>query len=326
MPSAGPIPNRAQVARRILLAIAASLLLALSIAPAAVGLTSAPANTAFGAGVAAHGSIGLGNITITNIAGNQVTLQTGGGWIKVVDASAVTIKRDGKTITVADLHVGDRVAIRQARNASGVVVITQLQVVLQRVHGVVATVGANFFTVRLKDGSIRTVTFTGTTTFRLGKAAATSGALAVGLNVSARGTMVGSVLAATTVQLTQAVTAGKVTAATASTITIQRGKKVTVTIHITGATTYTTPGGAAAALANVTAGSRIDATGTWAADGSFNATNIRVHGTKSNGAQNNHKNDKDKKVVKVAKAVAAQVHALKTGALGGSARAHARGR
>jgi len=158
---------------------------------------------------------------------------------------------------------------------------TTPKVKLVHVKGLVTDVGAGSFTMTLKDGTKRTITWSGTTAFRFGGVAATSTAVVVGIRADARGTSTGpSTFMAVTVKLSLPHLDGVVTAVSGSTITIRMGKKRTGTIHVTGATTYAMPGVTTATLASILVGAKVKARGTLNPDGSLNAQAIRIHAAK----------------------------------------------
>lgn len=166
-----------------------------------------------------------------------------------------------------------------------VAAIVEFEPAADHVRGTVASLGVGSFVVRLKDDSLRTVTYDATTTFHVDKSVVTSAALAVGLGVNARGTATAASLTAAVVRLKLAKIGGKVTATSGSTITIQRGHRPAVTIHVTALTTYAQPGAASPGLTNIVVGGRVKAQGTWNADGSLNASSVRIQGAKDGSAK-----------------------------------------
>ena len=83
-------------------------------------------------------------------------------------------------------------------------------------------------------------------------------------------------ITATSVAVAPVVVAGQVTAKTDSTITIKPLAGKTTTIKVNGSTTYQTRGKAAASLADVAVDGWIVAQGALNADGSLQATSVRL--------------------------------------------------
>ncbi len=100
---------------------------------------------------------------VSAIAAPVISLTTDDGWTRDVDTTGVTITRNGQTITLADVHVGDDIRLGQTRNADGTWTVTQLEVLLAVVQGTVASVGTDSFTVTEADGSVVTVRVADTT-------------------------------------------------------------------------------------------------------------------------------------------------------------------
>ncbi len=278
--------------RGIVALLGAVVILAAMTAPAAMGrATALHAPHPAGAPKPAHAI--TRHATVTGIAGSVVTLTAKDGWSRSVETAGLAITRAGAAATVGAITIGIRVDVREIRNAEGTYTITELRIVLDKVRGVVTGLGAGSFTVRIKDGSTRTVTFTGATVFQLDKTNATSAAVAVGLEASAQGTLTGTTLAAERVHLGPAHAGGTVLSISGSTITIGRGKHGqhgNVTVQVGGSTSYVlvgpkSAGPTATTLAAVVAGSRIDVRGLWNAHGSLAATTVRVHAPKVHAAK-----------------------------------------
>ena len=111
------------------------------------------------------------------------------------------------------------------------------------VAGTVTDVTSTGFTVKLRDGSSKTVTTSSSTSFLLGDAKSSKSDLSVGARVSVEGTD-GSSFAADVVHIVPDLRIGKVTAVTSSSITIQGRNNTTVTIHVDASTTYRVKGAA----------------------------------------------------------------------------------
>jgi hypothetical protein len=127
-------------------------------------------------------------ISVSAITAPVISLTTDDGWTRDVDTTGVTITRNGQTITLADIHVGDDIRLGQTRNADGTWTITRIDIELAVVQGTVASVGTDSFTVTETDGSVVTVHVADTTRWlaRRGNTAGLS-SLAVGAAVVAEG-------------------------------------------------------------------------------------------------------------------------------------------
>ncbi len=285
------------------LVVALGAAVAMGASPAASGAPSASAATtvpAAGSGSDLHGGPGLmpggpsadfgrggpgkgdgrgfGQISVTAISGSSVSLATDDGWTRTITTtSATTITRGGVAATLADLAVGDEIHFHQARNADGTYTITAIEIVLPHAVGTVTAVGADTITITRRDGTSQTITTTGTTTYRTGKAAGTRADVKVGTVIVATGENASDgTLTATSVDVRLPHVQGTVTATTADTITITGRDGTTVTIHVSSGTTFQVPGVAAATLADVKAGMAIGVAGTARADGSIDATEVHA--------------------------------------------------
>lgn len=227
-----------------------------------------------------RGSAGQVVITITKIDGSQLSLQTTDGWTRTIDAAGATITKAGKTITLADLKVGDEITFLESRQSDGSYKITTIQVLTPTASGTVKTVSPGSVTITQSDGTSRTLTLTGSTTYMEGGAKVTSSALVAGVRISAQGTVDSSGnFTATAITIAPASVQGTVASKTADTIvvTTTAGKKVTVDVSAT--TKYSVSGISAPTLANVAVGDRIMAEGALKADGSLAATMVQASPT-----------------------------------------------
>lgn len=109
----------------------------------------------------------LGDITITKVDGARLSLETGDGWTRTIDATGATITRGGTTIVVGALAVGDTIVLRQARRADGTFTVTAIRVILPKVAGTVTGVAASSLTLAARDGTKVTVKLTSSTTYRV---------------------------------------------------------------------------------------------------------------------------------------------------------------
>ena len=234
-------------------------------------LFAAPAGIGIGPGGKGGHRIG-GRISVTAITGSQLSLRTDSGWSRTIDASGATITRDGAAITLADLQVGDQIAFRETRQADGTSIVTAIAVLAPTVTGTISAVDASSVTVRLPDGTTRTIQTTAATTYQLNRAAATRADLVVGHVIHAAGAVSGSTFTATAIQIAPATLVGTVTAKTADTITITDQAGASKVIRVTATTTYRIAGDDTPSLDDIAVGDRVGAQGTLNTDGSITAT------------------------------------------------------
>ena len=209
-PAAVALPARAGIApwaRIGLLGIAAAALVAVAIL--AFGSTAAPLGTlAAGAndtdagvvnelnggrggpdGLVRRGGFGHGGITITAIAGNDISLKTGDGWTRTITVdSGTTYSKSGDAIALADLKVGDHIGFRQTREDDGTFTIDQIAVILPHVGGEVTAINGNTIALKLRDGSAATVKVDGATEFQVNGDNAGLADVKVGMVLVAAGT------------------------------------------------------------------------------------------------------------------------------------------
>jgi hypothetical protein len=227
------------------------------------------------------GSADKGPITITAIDGVRLSLATEDGWTRTITTTAATvITKDGQTITVGALKVGDEIRFRQTRAADGSYTIESITVPTPVAGGEVTAVGAGTITVKGRGGATRVITVTGSTVYKLGSAAGTKADVAVGSKISAQGTVDDDTFTAITVLIAPPSLDGVVTAKTADTITVKRGDGTTGIIHVSADTKYAIKGNQAAKLADIAVGARVNAVGRQRADGSLDAAAVRAHPVK----------------------------------------------
>jgi hypothetical protein len=233
---------------------------------------AAPGHRGPGAGI---GRQGFHQITISAKDGSTLHLKTEDGWTRQIAVTSDTaITRAGVAITLADLKVGDVIAFRQTRNDDGTYRIVEIRVIVPIVAGEVTATSSSSLTLKLRDGSTRNITLTGSTKYALGSQAATLADVKVGAKVTVAGTASGDTFTALSVNIQLQQVAGEVTAKTADTITIQSRDGSTTTIKVGSGTTYRIPGKDGATLADVTVGMQIVAQGTRNADNTFNAASV----------------------------------------------------
>ncbi len=215
------------------------------------------------------------SITIDSIDGSKIGLKTDDGWTRTVTVGSDTkIDKDGKAATVADLKVGDRVILRQQHNADGTYTVTGLSVYLPVVAGSVSAIDGNDVTVKLRDGTTRTVTLTGSTTFKLGPTDGKKSDLKVDSAVVVSGTEgPGDAFTASTVRIQVRLdrVGGEVLSKTKDTITVKQRDGSKATIQIGAATKFFVRGATTPGLDDVDVGMQLSAVGTKNADGSLDA-------------------------------------------------------
>jgi len=240
------------------------------VAPASQGRAKAPA---LGGGPGRGSRVG--GITITKIDGAKLSLVTADGWTRTIDATGATITRDGATIAVGDLAVGDQIVLRQQRQADGTFKVTAIRVILPKVAGTVTAVAASSLTLAAHDGTETTVELTASTTYRLGKAAADKSAVKVGMQAVVTGTKAADgTLTATSVTVKASRVAGTVAATSGSTITVTARDGSKIAVKVTTSTTYRVAGVEKAALADVKVDMWIVAEGVRNDDGSLSASTV----------------------------------------------------
>lgn len=219
------------------------------------------------------GPIAIGQITITAISGNDITLGTPDGWHRTITlTSSVALTKGGQTITAADLKVGDQVRFRQTRNSDGTFTVTDLAVVVPSVRGQVSAVSSGSFKVTTRDGSVWTITTNGSTKVTIGQADGSLSDVKDGDTVMVSGTTTGdNAMTALGVRIAPDRAVGTVTSKTADSITIKRRDGSSLVIHVDAKTTFRVAGAASGKLSDVTVGMVLGASGRARADGSIDA-------------------------------------------------------
>jgi len=204
--------------------------------------------------------------TVTALTPTSITIQNWAGLSGTFAiTSTTTILVGGAAGTAADLAVGEHVRIAPSTTAT--MTAATIEVVLAEVEGKVTAVSGNNITVALHNGLTQTVVVGSTTTYTLGGVASTLAAVTVGVFIEAKGTVntTLNVLNAVTVRIHSNVKSarvvGKVTGVSGNVITIQVHNGLSETVTVSSTTTYM-KAGAAATLADVTAGEFIFAVGT----------------------------------------------------------------
>jgi hypothetical protein len=225
-----------------------------------------------------NGGAERGAISITAIDGTKLSLETDNGWTRTIDATGATVTKDGETVALSTLKVGDRIVFRETRNDDGSYTITAITVVQPAVGGTVASVSGTTVTVTTRDGGTSKVVLTGSTTYTLDGEAATKDAVVAGVRIVARGTLASDgTLTATSVEIAPAMAAGTVKEKGTSSLTLTTRDGSTVVVKVSSSTTYEVAGITSPTLADVKVGDVVMARGTKGSDGSLAATSIRSH-------------------------------------------------
>ena len=134
---------------------------------------------------------GAGAITITSMAGSDLSLKTDDGWTRTIAVtSSTTITKAGATITVSDLAVGDEIRFAETKAADGMYSITRIVVVVPHLGGEVTAKTSDTITVTRRDGTTATIHVGSSTTYAVkGVATATLADIAVGMRLQAEGTL-----------------------------------------------------------------------------------------------------------------------------------------
>jgi len=224
-----------------------------------------------------RGAMG-GAISITAIDGTKLALKTDNGWTRTIDTSGATVTKDGATVALSTLVVGDRIVFRETRNDDGTFTITAIEVIQPAVSGTVAAVSGSAVTVTQRDGSTSKVVLTASTTYKVAGQASTKDAVVTGAQIVARGTLAtDGTLTATSVEVAPATTVGTVKEKGATSLTLTTRDGSTVVVKVTSTTTYQVDGITSPTLADVKVGDVVMTAGTRNADGSLSATVVRSH-------------------------------------------------
>ena len=113
-------------------------------------------------------------VTVASIDGTNLGLVTADGWTRTIDTTGVVLTRDGATIAISDILVGEPVRVVQTRNADGTYTVTGVEVQPSVASGTVGTASADGFTVVDEDGTTTTVSVTAETDWSAGGAASVS--------------------------------------------------------------------------------------------------------------------------------------------------------
>ncbi len=209
-----------------------------------------------------RGGAGRGPITIRSINGNSLGLGTDDGWTRtIVVESTTTITKGGQPVALSTLSVGDEIRFSQKKNDDGTYTITAIVLPTPKVAGKVTVVTDTMISVDVKGDTDKVITVNGSTVYKFGKdGAAKKADVTVGDRITAQGEVSGTTFTAITVTIAPDVAAGKVTAVTDTTITVDGRGDTNTVITVNGSTVYKL-GTDAAKKADVTVGDKIGAQG-----------------------------------------------------------------
>lgn len=223
-----------------------------------------------------------GVLTVTGVNGNTITATLADGstvTITVVSQTVIT-GMDHQPAQVSDITVGERIGVQPfSVSSSGAITAHQIVILPFTVGGTVAAVSATTITV-VRGQQSQTINVTSLTAFK-GAVTSLSGVMK-GMRVMAQGpTMTNGALDATVVMAETPPVAGKVTAVTATSITVTDLQGTSQTIRVTPSTHYTSFSAWAAATpattaASVQPGAYILARGTLDASGAFTAQTVTI--------------------------------------------------
>lgn len=287
------------------LGIACALLLGLG---ALIGATLLPALGASAAGAdAGHyaqftqaGPKGAGGhgpgqgpgraLTVSSVTATTISATTrSGAAVTITTTASTTYTRAGKSVDRSAITKGTTIGVQGTRNSDGSITASHVAIILPSYHGTVTGVTGSDITVKdARSGATHVIHTDANTSFTRGSANSSLGAVATNDEISAEGLLNsdGSMQAAA-VHILLPHAGGKITAIAGdkSSLTVQnpRDASKTVTIHLSGSTTYTIvakgtngPTQTPASVTDLAVGGYIDAVGTKNSDGSLNAETVRI--------------------------------------------------
>lgn len=132
---------------------------------------------------------GLGGITITAISGSNISLETADGWTRTITVdSGTTYSKNGDTIALGDLAVGDEIGFRQTLEDDSSWTIDAIAVIPPHAGGEVTAVSGSTITVTQRDGTTATINVDGSTTYQVNGDDAALADVKVGMFLVAQGT------------------------------------------------------------------------------------------------------------------------------------------
>jgi hypothetical protein len=240
-------------------------------------------------------------VTVTAINGQTITATFGGGKgieggpfmigkpgfgigssspvTLTIDVNSTTVyTRAGQSASLGDIQVGSVLSVQGTNTGTNTITASAIEIVLPQRMGVVTAVNGNNLTVTGFDARTYTITVGGDTTYRRAGQSAALADVAVGSLISAEGTLNsdGSTLNAQAVMIQLPRVAGRVTAVSGNTVTVQGPDGTTSTVQLTDTTTYRAGPQATASKSSITTGSFIMAEGTLGSDGTLTALHVDV--------------------------------------------------
>jgi len=227
----------------------------------------------------------FGQITVTAIDGNAVSLKTADGWTRTIQVtSATTITKGGAAATLADLAVGDTIGLGQTRNDDGTFTVNRIEILVPTVAGTVTAVGSDTITITVRGGSTQTIGTTASTTYRVGRSDGSRNDVTVGSTIFATGERASDGrLTASSVTVIPPRVAGTVSALNGNAITITRRDGTSMTIHVAPDARIAVAGVEAATVGDIKVGMILVAEGVQRSDGSLDASAIRAGQLKDRG-------------------------------------------
>ena len=214
---------------------------------------------------------------VTAINGNTVTLNSGSESKTVTVSASTTYTLGGAASTQSALVLGSNIEAQGVRTSDTALNAMSVKIELVRLathaEGTITALGTNSVTIEGRNGTPVTFTTTSSTTYAMGKTAATVAALAAGENVDLTLTAT-TPQTVTNVQVDLADTQGTVTAINGDTITLGNGSNAK-TVTVGAATTYSLRG-ATSTVGAITVGSHIEAHGVWTSSSAFNAASVSI--------------------------------------------------
>ena len=132
---------------------------------------------------------GFGGITISAIAGSNISLETADGWTRTIAVdSGTTYSKSGDTIALVDLAVGDEIGFRQTRETDGTFTIDSIVVVPPHAGGEVTAVSGSTITVALPNDATASIKVDSDTAYTVNSDSAALADVKVGMFLVAEGT------------------------------------------------------------------------------------------------------------------------------------------
>ncbi|MDB5074508.1 MAG: hypothetical protein JWO42_687 [Chloroflexi bacterium] len=222
---------------------------------------------------------GVPFLNVTSVNGNTIlgtAMQTVP--VTVTVDSSTTYNQAGQSASLADIHAGSQLSVCGSSTDTGGVKASSISIILPSLNGVITAVNGSSFTITTFDGATRIVgTDASTKVDRAGTAAAVSD-LVVGSAIDAVGKVQSDhSLQALHINIVLPQIAGKVTAVSSNTITIDNGQANdhAPSIVTSSNTVYNSKGTSTATASSIKVGSFIVAEGSESVDGqTLNALRI----------------------------------------------------